>query len=119
MPFDATTVPPLPYSVNLYGSHPNLDNDDCWTGDDYATLEAAQDAYDTWATTFPSSVNGTTHVRLMGPDLDLIKQVVSDEDIARAKRDNERELEQWRREQANEAGMMGGCDAYNEAMGWD
>lgn len=27
--------------------------------------------------------------------------------------------EEWRREIAMEAGMLGGCDAYNEVMGWD
>ncbi len=25
----------------------------------------------------------------------------------------------WRHEQAMQAGMMGGCDAYNDAMGYD
>ncbi len=27
-------------------------------------------------------------------------------------------MDDWRREQAMEAGMMGGCDAYNEVMGY-
>ena len=27
-------------------------------------------------------------------------------------------IEEWRREQAVEAGMLGGCDAYNEVMGY-
>ena len=27
-------------------------------------------------------------------------------------------MEEWRREMAMEAGMMGGCDAYNEVMGY-
>ena len=27
-------------------------------------------------------------------------------------------MEDWRREIAMEAGMMGGCEAYNEAMGY-
>ncbi len=27
-------------------------------------------------------------------------------------------MEEWRREIAMEAGMMGGCDAYNDAMGY-
>ena len=25
---------------------------------------------------------------------------------------------EWRKEIAREAGMMGGCEAYNDAMGW-
>ena len=27
-------------------------------------------------------------------------------------------IDEWRREQAMEAGMLGGCDAYNEVMGY-
>mgnify|MGYP003554673735 FL=1 len=30
-----------------------------------------------------------------------------------------RDAAEWQREIAMEAGMLGGCDAYNEAMGWD
>jgi hypothetical protein len=33
--------------------------------------------------------------------------------------DSERSDREWMREQANEAGMLGGCDVYNEVMGWD
>lgn len=33
------------YTVNLWGSNPNLENDDCWTGCDYATREEALAAY--------------------------------------------------------------------------
>jgi hypothetical protein len=35
-----------PYSVNLWGSNPDItDNDDCWTGDDFATREEAIRVY--------------------------------------------------------------------------
>lgn len=33
------------YSVNLWGSHPDADNDDCWTGQDYATEAEARQAF--------------------------------------------------------------------------
>ena len=32
--------------------------------------------------------------------------------------DNDDWMEEWRREIAMEAGMMGGCDAYNDVMGY-
>ena len=32
--------------------------------------------------------------------------------------DNDEWIEEWRREIAMEAGMMGGCEAYNEVMGY-
>jgi hypothetical protein len=31
-----------PFSINLWGSHPDDDNDDCWTGIDFETLDAAK-----------------------------------------------------------------------------
>ena len=35
-----------PYSVTLWGSNPDeTDNDDCWTGDDYASRDEAIAAY--------------------------------------------------------------------------
>jgi len=33
---------PAPFSVNLWGSHPEDENDDCWTGVDFDTLAAAK-----------------------------------------------------------------------------
>lgn len=35
----------LPYSVTLWSSHPDEENDDCNNGEDYATREAAIAAY--------------------------------------------------------------------------
>ena len=35
-----------PFSVTLWGSNPDeTDNDDCWTGDDFATREEAIACY--------------------------------------------------------------------------
>ena len=109
-----------PFAVNLYGSHPDLDNDDCWTGDEFATLDQARDTYDRWSEVFSKgSVSSTTHVELTGPGVYEVKQVVSDKVIAARKQDLERSDREWQREVALEAGMLGGCDAYHEAMGWD
>jgi len=33
------------YAVNYWGSHPDLGNDDCWTGLDFATEAAAEEAF--------------------------------------------------------------------------
>lgn len=30
------------FNVNLWGSHPDLNNDDCWTGDEFGTIEEAR-----------------------------------------------------------------------------
>ncbi len=110
---------PHSFAVNLYGSHPDLDNDDCWTGDEFATLEEARDTFDRWSEVFSrGNVASTSHVELTGPGIYEVKQV-SDEVIAARKRDLERSDREWQREQAMEAGMLHGCGAYNEVLGWD
>lgn len=120
---DMATAMLLPFSVLFWGSHPDEGNDDCHSGDDFATIEEARGAFDDWQSTAGSDAAYTTHVQLDGPDVHEIKQVVSDEELTRRKRAREQEAKrdaaEWQREIAMEAGMLGGCDAYNEAMAWD
>ena len=47
-------------------------------------------------------------------DTDDVKLIREADDVA----DDDEWMEEWRREIAMEAGMMGGCDAYNETMGY-
>lgn len=123
-----------PYSVNCWGSHPDDGNDDCWSGEDFATLTEAEAAAANWREIFGFVVGETTHVEIvawtghvMGGLMEYerisVTQVVSDEEIQhRAKRDrerSERDSRQWRHEIAMQAGMGTGIDAYNETMGWD
>ncbi len=101
------------YSVNLFGSDPDLENDDCWTGDDFETLEAAQKFYENPfadADFAAYYMTGTAFITLTGPDVDLKR---SNPGFKPAKKDDE-----WNREFAMQAGMMGGCDAYNAACGY-
>lgn len=107
-----------PYSVNLWGSHPDEENDDCHTGDDFATKEEALLVYNqTWRDHFSSgSVLSTTHVEIDGPDLNEVKCVK----VSRRQAAEDAEFDtMWRREMAMEAGMGLGIDAYNDAMGYD
>lgn len=109
-----------PYSVNLWGSKPGTD-DDCHTGDDFETLEDAMKVYRHPFTHFkgPGNQGGESYysgelwVELDGPDVHEERQ----ERRGRGKRDNGDE--EWRREIANEAGMLHGVQAYNEVMGYD
>ena len=104
------------YWVNVWGSVPNTD-DDCWTGQDFATLEEAMAAYTTGAglTTHVTREAQVPHnwLELDGPDVHLERQVVPGA-TRPAARDDE-----WQHEAAMLAGMEGGCNAYNEVMGWD
>lgn len=102
-----------PYSVLEWASHPDAGNDDCITGDDYDTREEALAAFN--AATADYSI---AYFQADGPDLHEIRPnpAYNAKQVARDNRDDDSE---WRREIAMQAGMAGGCDAYNEAMGYD
>jgi len=102
------------YSVNLWGSDPNEENDDCWTGQDFNTLSEAEAFYDNpfadaaFAQHFQRC---SAFIELDGPNVHKQRpnpgfkpSPVNDDD--------------WNREIAMQAGMMGGCDAYNDACGY-
>ncbi len=94
------------YHVELWGSHPDEGNDDCWCGTDHATLEVARKVYETKCEEVADGC-----VELVGPDV----REVHDTGVRRKAEDSGT----WQREMAMEAGMLHGVDAYNEAMGWD
>jgi hypothetical protein len=102
------------FSVLHWGSHPDEDNDDCWTGEDFACKDDAIAAFKLDAD------RGTAYIEIDG----LTDTELSDMGLQRVRknpkyvRSKDRD-ETWQREIANEAGMLGGCDAYNEVMGWD
>lgn len=100
------------YQVRFYQSHPSEDNDDCITGEDYDSHEAAMAAFEqqppTWSNGRPILCQW---IVLDGPDEHLERRnpdwrAVADDD------------DDWRRERANQAGMAGGAEAFNDAMGW-
>jgi len=106
------------FSVNYWGSDPDADNDDCWTGDDYATLEEARRVFEAKV---PDPTHTPSHtvafVELDGPGV-YEKRPNPDYDAERNAREDAAFDREWRAEIANEAGMLGGCDAYNEVMGY-
>ena len=103
-----------PFSVNLWGSDPALDNDDCWTGQDFDTLAEAEAFY---ANPFTDAKfaqyyeRSTTVIELDGPGVHRERPNPA---FVPSKADDS----DWRREHAMQAGMMGGCEAYNDAMGY-
>jgi hypothetical protein len=100
------------YTVNFWGSVPGT-NDDCWSGLDFDSRDEALAFYhsDTFPGMAPHSICGWVWVEIDGPDLHEERKNPT------AKRDREASYD--RTEYAMQAGMMGGCVAYNEAMGWD
>ena len=96
-----------PYSVNYYGSHPDLDNDDCFYGYDFDTLGAALAKFQELP--HDASVEYIELDGAEGPNGDnLIRRNPS---FRRSRDDGE-----WAREHAMQAGMAFGCDGYNDAL---
>ncbi len=106
-----------PFSVNHWGSHPDAGNDDCFTGSDHETLEEALTEY--WKDPEDSSVeyveiDGLEEHELLTHGIQRIRKNPNF-----IRRSHSQDDGEWKREMAMQAGMAGGCEAYNEAMGWD
>jgi hypothetical protein len=101
------------YCVNLWGSHPEDDNDDCWTGEEYSTKDEAVEVFTNLWEHFDRDYyeSSTAYVELYGPDVDEVwknpgfdPRSLSDDD--------------WINEIAMQAGMAFGCEGYNEIKGY-
>ncbi len=118
-----------PYSVTLWGSNPDVtDEDDCWTGAEFATLEDALGCYRALTGSIGNfdlseqldKVTGYDweFVMLDGPDVHDVSPNPDQPRQRRHRRERAREDAGWRRERAMQAGMAFGCNGYNDAMGW-
>lgn len=108
----------MAYSVLLFGSHPDSDNDDCWTGADFDTLEEARACFDNPWNTFEKSAPGyyfsdTAYIVLESATEQLAIRKNPGFKPRRRRDDGE-----WKREAAMQAGMAFGCDGYNDEMGY-
>lgn len=129
-----------PYSVTLWGSNPDeTDNDDCWTGEDYATREEAiavyralcmfaNDPEECAMVSADTAKDARDLVRACGYDWEYVMidgpdthEVTANPDQPtqrRHRRENARSDREWQRERAMEAGMLHGVEAYNDEMGY-
>lgn len=96
------------FSVNEWGSNPDTtDNDDCWTGLDFATLEEA-------LADFNRDENrnlSTRWVCVDGPGVHAVRKLAG-------RKTHRDDAQDWKRELAMEAGMLHGVDAFNDEMGF-
>ena len=106
-----------PYRVNLWGSKPGS-NDDCHTGEDFATLAEADAAYwhpedhfTPWH--YFCDIDYDLWIEIEGTDGYHAARQIHAARTSKVGRDNA-----WRREIAMEAGMGMGIDAYNDTMGY-
>jgi hypothetical protein len=99
-----------PYTVLFFGSHPDEENDDCWYGMDFASEAEAELA-------FSADVENIKHC----PARDVAYIMLDTEKVNKIRANPsfrpERKSDSCN-EHAMQAGMMGGCEAYNDAMGW-
>jgi len=106
------------FNVWSFCSNPNDLSDDCAEGSDHDTIEEAE-------LDLELTIHGEEFpfVVMFGPGIEAqcwrvhsLAQVRKD--AARSARKLAQENASWRNEIAAQAGMGGGCDAYNDAMGW-
>lgn len=99
------------YKVDIYGSDPMLENDDCWTGKEFEGYDQALHCFE-----FPEehfkSLSSCTFIMLESPT-----GLYSQRRIAPDPKTEEGVDKEWQRELAREAGMLHGCGAYNDMMG--
>lgn len=100
------------YSVNLWQSHPENNNDDCLTGADFETAAEAEFAFHHTSKVFPG-VNEASHIEIDGPDRYRVR---TNPDYVEPVDDNFDD--DWRREMAMQAGMGLGIESYNDHMGY-
>ena len=98
------------FVVDVWGSKP-FTNDDCWTGYDFGTIE---EALDTFENPGENSVDlsGVAFIVIDGPGIHKERRVAPDCNGDDASDDD------WKREQAMQAGMAFGCAGYNDSYGY-
>jgi len=104
-----------PYGVLHWGSHPDNNNDDCYTGQGFDSASDALAAFK--ADPEDSSVafieiDGLTEEELVMYGIGRVRKNPN----FKPSHSND---DDWKREQAMQAGMEFGIDAYNEMMGYD
>jgi hypothetical protein len=118
-----------PYSVNLWGSHPDEENDDCWTGIDFESLEAAKAWLDAPVFGPPFFKNdyghaSTAYLQLVreadadgcgGEEIEVRKNPLYDEGAARRRRRAEDAAD--RREAQMQSALAFGVQGWNDYEG--
>ena len=106
------------FCVEFWGSHPEAGNDDCWTGDDFSTEAAAREQFNNPVFTLYCPSGSVAYIQLT--------RVENENEVHQlAVRKNDGFMpcrhhanSDWNREIAMQAGMMGGCESYNDTMGY-
>jgi hypothetical protein len=95
------------WNVNCWGTHPDSGDDTCWSGETFTTLAEAEKAF-----AAGSDDRDDCFIQIDGPGVHRVRKLREPRPVS------SRERNEWRNEIAREAGMLGGCAAYNDAMGY-
>ena len=103
------------FHVNLWGSDPALENDDCWTGDEFATLEEAEAWFaDPFANATPLFLQyhrtSTAFIELDGPGVYRVRS-----NPAFVPSDGRQDA--WAQESRMQAAMAFGTAGWNDYEG--
>jgi hypothetical protein len=113
---DPSKDPSKPFSVNLWESHPDEENDDCSTGEDFATEAEARACIANLDGTFnPVYYRNTPFIELDGPGLHEVTERPGVK--KRRAKENKLDDDMARSEFAMQQGMGLGIEAYNDAIG--
>ncbi len=100
----------MKFSVDQWGSDPLAGNDDHWTGKDYDTFVEAEFAYN------GKFDKGTAVITLTEQTPDCLVELKKRNNPAFRPSNDDDSAD--RHERAMQAGMQGGCEAYNDEMGY-
>lgn len=104
-----------PFSVSLWGSDPALENDDCWTGDEFDTLAEAEAYFaDPFANATPRFVqyhrSCTEFIELDGPGVHRLRR-------NEGFRPSSGRQDDWAQESRMQAAMAHGVQGWNDYEG--
>jgi hypothetical protein len=105
-----------PYTVDLWGADPEGPEDRHITSLDFQTREEAYHCYEHPEGFFPpAEFSIAVFVAFDWDEVFYSRRLISLEEEAKRR---QKEVDAHRKEIAMEAGMSGGCEAYNEVMGY-
>lgn len=111
------------FAVNIWGSHPEAENDDWWSSREFSTKEEALECFNNPVEYFGmSDLYSTEYIELCslepGDSNDHSLYETIELRINPDFRPSHNDDSEWRRERAMQAGMAFGCDGYNDEMGY-
>ncbi len=105
-----------PFEAVYWGSHPDADNDDCWTSYKFPTAEAATQFAESADCRDTMWIEVTRDTGEVTPEGWIVLERLSLHRNPNYR--EEKDSNDWLEEQAMQAGMAFGVDGYNDVKGY-